>query len=81
MEGHQDKCQSKRGNFKPRFDYLLSKYVNQKTILKNQSSKGITSSPLDQNRSRSHQSGYASNVINVGIMDVTIDENSNDRLL
>jgi hypothetical protein len=36
----------KKVDFKPTFDYLLPKYVNQKTISKNQSLKGIaTSSP------------------------------------
>jgi hypothetical protein len=36
----------KKVDFKPTFDYLLPKYVNQKTISKNQSLEGIaTSSP------------------------------------
>jgi hypothetical protein len=35
------KVKGKNENFKLTFDYLLSKYVNQRTILKDQSSKGI----------------------------------------
>jgi hypothetical protein len=33
------KVKGKMKNFKPTFDYLLSKYVNQKTELRDQSSK------------------------------------------
>jgi hypothetical protein len=40
------KVRGKKENIKPNFDYLLSKYVNQKAALKNWSSKGIaTPSP------------------------------------
>jgi hypothetical protein len=35
------KVKGKKESFKPTFDYLLSKYVNQKTVSKNRSSKDI----------------------------------------
>jgi hypothetical protein len=36
------KVKGKNESFKPNFDYLLSKYVNQKTVSKNRPSKDIT---------------------------------------
>jgi hypothetical protein len=34
------KEEGKKGNFKPTFDYFLSKYVNQRTVLKKSVIKG-----------------------------------------
>jgi hypothetical protein len=40
------KVKGKKKNFKPSFDYLLSKYVNQKTELRDRSSKGSATPSL-----------------------------------
>jgi hypothetical protein len=71
----------KNKNFIPIFDYLLSKYVNQITELIDRSSKGATIPSLKQNRSRSHRSSYASNVIKIGSMDVTMNDRVNNKIL
>jgi hypothetical protein len=42
------KAKGKKESFKPTFDYLLSKYVNQKAVLKNWSSKFIATPSLKQ---------------------------------
>jgi hypothetical protein len=52
------KVKGKKKFFKQTFDYLLSKYVNQMTQLRDQSSKGSAASSLKQDRSRSHRSSY-----------------------
>jgi hypothetical protein len=68
------KVKGKKKNFKPTFDYLLSKYVNQKNKSRDRSSKGSALPFLKQDRSRSHRSSYASNMIKNGSMHVTINE-------
>jgi hypothetical protein len=68
------KVKDKKKNFKPTFDYLLSKYENQKTESRDLSSKGSAVPSLEHDRSRSYQSGYASNVIKIGSVDVTIND-------
>jgi hypothetical protein len=40
VEGGQSEGKSKKKSFKPSFDYLLPKYVNQKTESRDRSSKG-----------------------------------------
>jgi hypothetical protein len=78
VEGGQSK--GKKKNFKPTFDYLLSKYVNQKTELIDWSSKGSAASSLKDDRSHSHRSGYVSNVVKIGSVDVTIDDQADKKI-
>jgi hypothetical protein len=73
------KVRGKKENFKPNFDYLLSKYVNQKASWKNRSSKGIATLCLKQDRSC--QSCQTSSMIKIGSMDVIIDEQFNQKTL
>jgi hypothetical protein len=73
------KVKGKKESFKPKFDYLLSKYVNQKDILKNQSSKSIAAPSLKQDQS--YQSGQTSNVIKIGSVDVIVDYRVNQKTL
>jgi hypothetical protein len=75
------KVKGKKKNFKSTFDYLLSKYVNQKTESRDQSSKGSAVPSLKQDRSHSHWSGYTSNVIKIGSMDVTINDQVDNKIL
>jgi hypothetical protein len=75
------KVKGKKKNFKSTFDYLLSKYVNQTTESRDWSSKGSATPSLKQDRSRSHRSSYASNVIKIGSMDVTINDQVNNKIL
>jgi hypothetical protein len=75
------KVKGKNESFKPTFDYLLFKYVNQRTVLKNQSSKGSATPSLKHDRSFSHRSGRVSNVIKVGSMKVTINDQVNNKAL
>jgi hypothetical protein len=75
------KVKGKKKNFKPTFGYLLSKYVNQKTESRDRSSKGSAAPSLKQSRSRSHRSGYTSNVIKIGSIDVTINNQLTTRFL
>jgi hypothetical protein len=75
------KVKGKKKNFKPTFDYLLSKYVNQKTKSRDRSSKGSATPSLKHDRSRSHRSGYASNVIQIESMDVTINGQVDNKIL
>jgi hypothetical protein len=75
------KVKGKKKNLNSTFDYLLSKYMNQKTILRDRSSKGSAAPCLKQDRSRSHQSGYASNVIKIGSMNVTINDQVDNKIL
>jgi hypothetical protein len=73
------KVKGKKESFKPTFGYLLSMYVNKKTVLKNRSSKGIVAPSLKQDRS--YLSGQTSNVIKIGSMDVIIDDRVNQKPL
>jgi hypothetical protein len=75
------KVKGKKKNFKPTFDYLLSKYVNQKTVSRDWSSKGSVAPSLKQDRSRSHRSGYTGNVIKIGSIDVTINDQVDNKIL
>jgi hypothetical protein len=75
------KVKGKRKNFKPTFDYLLSKYMNQKIKSRDRSSKGSATPSLKQDRSHSHRSGYASNMIKIGSMDVTINDQVDNKIL
>ena len=75
------KVKGKKKNFNPTFDYLLSKYVNQKAESRNRSSKISAVPYLKQDRSHSHRSGYASNVIKIGSMDVTINDQVDNKIL
>jgi hypothetical protein len=75
------KIKGKKKNFKLSFDYLLSKYVNQKTESRNWSSKGSATPSLKHDRSRSHRLGYASNVIKIGSMNVTINDQVDNKIL
>jgi hypothetical protein len=75
------KVKSKKKNFKPTFDYLLSKYVNQKTESRDRSSKGSAAPYLKHDRSRSHRSGNTNNVIKIGSMDVTINDQVDNKIL
>jgi hypothetical protein len=75
------KVKGKKKNFKPTFDYLLSKYVNQEIVWKDQSSNGSVASYLKQGRSRSHRSGYASNVIKIESVDVTSNNQIDNNIL
>jgi hypothetical protein len=75
------KVKGKKKNFKPTFDYLLSKYVNQKTELRDRLSKSSAMPSLKQDQSRSHRSGYTSNVIMIGIIDVTINDQVDNKIL
>jgi hypothetical protein len=82
MKGGQGKkVKGKKESFDPTFDYLLSMYVNQKTISKNQSSKGIAAPSLKQYRSRSYRSGQTSIVIKIRSMDVIIYDQVNQKTL
>jgi hypothetical protein len=82
MKGGQGKTvKGKKESFDPTFDYLLSMYVNQKTISKNQSSKGIAAPSLKQYRSRSYRSGQTSIVIKIRSMDVIIYDQVNQKTL
>jgi hypothetical protein len=73
------KVKGKKEIFKPNFDYLLSKYVNQKAISKNRSSKSIVAPSPKQDRS--HQSSQTSNVIKIGSADVIVDDQVNQKNL
>jgi hypothetical protein len=75
------KVKGKKKNFKPTFDYLLSKYVNQKTDSRDRSSKGNAAPSLKQDRSRSHRSGYASNMVKIGSMDIAINDQVDNKIL
>jgi hypothetical protein len=75
------KVKGKKKNFKPTFDYLLSKYVNQKTVSRDRSSKGSVAPSLKQDRSCSHRSGYTGNVIKIGSIDVTINDQVDNKIL
>jgi hypothetical protein len=75
------KIKGKKKKIKPSFDYLLSKYVNQKTDSRDWSSKGSATPSLKHDRSRSHRLGYASNVIKIGSMNVTINDQVDDKIL
>jgi hypothetical protein len=75
------KLEGKKKNFKLTFDYLLSKYVNQETILRDRSSKGSVVQYLKHDRSRSHRSGYVNNVIKIESVDVTIDDQVGNKIL
>jgi hypothetical protein len=75
------KLKGKKKNFKPTFDYLLSKYVNQKTESRDRSSKGSATPSLKQDQCRSHRSGYVSNVIKIGSMDVIINDQVDNKIL
>jgi hypothetical protein len=75
------KVKGKKKNFKPAFDYLLSKYVNQKTESRDRSSKGSATPSLKQDRSHSHRSGYVSNMIKIGSVDVTINDQVDNKIL
>jgi hypothetical protein len=79
VEGGQS--EGKKKNFKPTFDYLLSKYVNQKTESRDRSSKGSAASYLKHDRSHSHRSGNMSNMIKIGSMDVTINDQVDNKIL
>jgi hypothetical protein len=79
MEGGQGK--GKMEIFKHNFDYLVSKYVNQKAVSKNRSSKGIATPSPKLDRSRSYLFGQTSNVIKIGSMDVIIDDQVNQKTL
>jgi hypothetical protein len=72
------KVRGKKENFKSNFDYLLSKYVNQKAASKNQLSKGIAAPSPKQDRSC--QSSQTS-MIKIGSMDVIIDDQVNKKTL
>jgi hypothetical protein len=71
----------KKKNIKLTFDYLLSKYVNQKTEPRDRSSKGSAAPSLKHDQSCSHRSGYASNVIKIGSVDVTINDQGDNKIL
>jgi hypothetical protein len=73
------KVKGKKKNFKPTFDYLLSRYVNQKTESRDRSSKGSAAPSLKHDQSRSHRSGYMSNVIKIGSIDVTINDQVDNK--
>jgi hypothetical protein len=75
------KVKCKKENFKPTFNYLLSKYVNQKTESRDRSSKGSAAPYLKHDRSPSHRSGYTSNVIKIGSMDVTTNDQVDNKIL
>jgi hypothetical protein len=75
------KVKCKKKNFRPIFDYILSKYVNQKTESRDRSLKDSASPSLKHDRSRSHRSGYVSNVIKIGSMDVTINNQVDNKIL
>jgi hypothetical protein len=75
------KVKDKKKNFKPTFDYLLSKYVNQKTESRDRTSKGSAVPSIKQDRSHSHRSGFTSNVIKIGSMDVTINDQVDNKIL
>jgi hypothetical protein len=75
------KVKGKKKNFKPTFDYLLSKYVNQKTESRDRSSKGSAVLSMKHDRSCSHRLGYASNVIKIGSMDITINDQVDYKIL
>jgi hypothetical protein len=55
--------------------------VNQKVVLKNQSSKGIAAPSSKQDRSCYYRSGQTSNVIKIGSMHVIIDNQDNQKTL
>jgi hypothetical protein len=74
------KLEGKKKNFKLTFDYLLSKYVNQETILRDRSSKGSVVQYLKHDRSRSHRSGYVNNVIKIESVDVTINDQVGNKI-
>jgi hypothetical protein len=74
------RVKGKKKNFKPTFDYFLSKYVNQKTKSIDRSSMGSTTPSLKQNRSRSHRSGYTNDVIKIGSIDVTINDQVDNKI-
>jgi hypothetical protein len=75
------KVKGKKKNFKLTFDYLLSKYVNQKTESRDRSSMESATPSLKQDQSCSHRSGYASNVIKIGSADVTINDQVDNKIL
>jgi hypothetical protein len=75
------KVKGKKKNFQLTFNYLLSKYVNQKTESRDRSSKGSVATYLKQDRSHSHRSDYVSNVIKIGSMDVSINDQVGNKIL
>jgi hypothetical protein len=75
------KVKGRKKNFKPTFDYLLPKYVNQKTESRDRSSKESASPSLKHDRSRSHRLGYASNVNKIRSLDVTINDQVDSKIL
>jgi hypothetical protein len=75
------KVKGKKKYFKPTFDYLLSKYVNQKNESRDRSSKGSAAPYLKQGRSHSHRSGYTSNVIKIESINVTINDQVDNKTL
>jgi hypothetical protein len=75
------KVKGKKKNFKLTFDYLLSKYVNQKTELRDRSSKGSAAPSLKHDRSRSYRLGYTSNVIKIRSIEVTINDQVDNNIL
>jgi hypothetical protein len=75
------KVKGKKKNIKPTFDYLLSKSVNQKTKSRDRSTKGSAAPSLKLDRSHCHRSGYTSNVIKIGSMDVTINDQVDNKIL
>jgi hypothetical protein len=75
------KIKGKKKKFKPTFDSLLSKYVNKKTKSRDRSSKVSAAPSLKQDRSRSHRSGYTSIVIKIESIDVTINDQVDNKIL
>jgi hypothetical protein len=75
------KVKGKKKNFKSTFDYLLSKYVNQKTESRDRSSKGSVVLSMKQDRSCSHRSGYVRNMIKIGSMDITINDQVDYKII
>jgi hypothetical protein len=75
------KIKGKKKNFKPTFDALLSKYVNQKTESRDRSSKVSAAPSLKHDRSHSHRSGYTSIVIKIGSIDETINDQVGNKIL
>jgi hypothetical protein len=54
--------------------------VNQKTESRDRSSKGSVAPSLKQDRSRSHRSSYTSNVNKIGSIDVTINDQVDNKI-
>jgi hypothetical protein len=55
--------------------------MNQKVESRDHSIKNSVAPSLKQDQSRSHRSGYASNVIKIGSMDVTINMQVDNKIL